>query len=289
LVLLVLGGVAPPAQGQVKLAWKFDDKKPFYVLNKMTLKMAVDVQSMAMKHEQTTTTLASFQVKEKQGDNTVLEQKIEFIQIKSPSGGLGTSVDKLTEQLQGLTFTITLDPKGHVVKFAGYEALLAKLTANDAAKLIRQTLTEEALKRGAEETFGFLPEGALEKGKKWHRDATAPMGALGTFKTKTTYSYLGKTSEGEEIGVEASLTYTPPKGEAGADLPFKILKGDLRAESAKGTIIFNASAGRLVRYNLNLLLKGSLTLEVTGNPVPLEVTQEQQHFITVSEKKPVVE
>jgi hypothetical protein len=293
LVLLVLVGAATPAQGQVKLAWKFDDKKPFWVLNRTTLKMTIDVPGMSgiMRQEVTNFTLAKFEVVEKQGDNTVLKQTIEEIKVKNATGGFAPGADKAAEQIKGLAFTITLDGKGHVVKIAGLDALLGKFAANDdAAKLLRQTLSEDALKRGAEEAFGFLPDKAVEKGQKWERQAPLPMGPIGTFKTTTTYLYKGKASDGEEIGVEATLTWTPPtKAEAGADQTFKLLKGDLKAESARGAIIFDAAAGRLVRSTLHMMLRGSMTMEVGGSPLPMELTQEQTSVLVVSDKKPTIE
>src|SRR5262249_9329730 len=148
---------------------------------------------------------------------------------------------------------------------------------------------EETLKRGAEEAFGFLPSGPVSKGQKWNSEALVPMGPIGTFKTKTVYQYRGNTSSGEEIDLEASLSYTPPKSDAGADMPFKVLKGDLKAENAKGTIIFNATTGRLVSYSLNMTIKGVLTLEVMGNNVTMDLTQEMQSRITVSDTPPAAE
>jgi len=285
-VVLVLLGVAAPAQAQVKLEWKFKKGETYYVENKTDLKQTIDVMGMSVKQDMTNTTLASFAVKDVSESNVVLEQKILDVKVKS-SGGLGGGADKMTEKMKGAVFTITMSPNGKISKFEGYEDLIKRIAAEneEAGKLVKLMLTEETMKKGAEEAFGFLPNKAVDKGEKWKSSLTVPMGPIGTFKAENSYTYQGKSADGDEIAVAASMTYMPPKGDGG-DLPFKVVKGDLKSEGAKGTIIFDREKGRMVRYTMNMVLKGSLTMEVQGNQIQMDMVQDQKSTIRVLDKPP---
>jgi len=259
----------------------------YYVENKTDLKQTIEVMGMNVKQDMTNTTLASFAVKDVSENSVVVEQKILDVKVKSSGGLAAGGADKMTEKMKGATFTITMTPHGKITKFEGYEDLIKRIAQEneEAGKLVKLMLTEETMKKGAEEAFGFLPNKAVEKGDKWANTMVVPMGPIGTFKAENKYTYQGPVTGGEEIAVAATMTYAPPKGDGG-ELPFKVVGGDLKSEGAKGKIIFNREKGRMVSYEMNMVLKGSLTMEVRGNRIQMDMAQDQKSTIRVLDKPP---
>jgi hypothetical protein len=287
-VLALFAVAAAPAYGQVKMQWKFNEGEKFYVEDKSTMKQKVEFQGKQFDQTVKTTMVTQYEVKKVAGDTVTLHQKFIGVDVQS-QGGFGGDMDKFMEKLKGAAFTITL--KGNkITKFEGFDDFIKELAGgNDmAAQFLKMMITEETLKKSAEEAFGFLPEKAISKGDSWKRETTIPLGPLGSFKSVNDYTLEGKESDGEKIGLKANLTYTAPKGDGGglAGL-FKITKGNLKAENARGTLIFDADKGRLVRYNMTMNFRGSLTLEVGGNQIEMDVATEQTTNSRVLNRNPL--
>jgi len=288
-VLLVFGGMTVPAYGQVKMEWKFNEGDKFYVEDVSTMKQKIEFMGKGFDQTLKTTMVTSYTVKKKTGSDVVLEQKIEGVDVKS-MGGLGGDMDKMMEKLKGATFTITLGKDGKITKFEGYDAFIKNLTEGneEAAKFVKLMLTEDVLKKSSEEAFGFLPDKAVSKGDSWKREATIPFGPLGSFKAASEYTYQGKEDNSEKIGLKSQLTYTPPKADAGFGL-FKIVKGNLKSEGARGTLIFDTAKGRLVRYSMAMVFRGSLTMDIMGNMVDMDVTIDQNSNSRVLNRNPLMQ
>jgi len=286
-VLVSLAAVALPAQGQVKMEWKFKEGDKFYLENTTVQKQTIEVLGQKIEQETENTTVTSFTVLKKEKDSTVIEQKIESVKVTS-KGGLGGAMDKVAEQMKGATFKFTLDNKGQISKFEGFDEFIKKIAGDDAAtaQIMKLVLNEDTVKQSASEAFGFLPEKAVSKGDKWKKEMIIPMGPLGSFKAEQDYTYLGEAKDGQEIGVASKMTYTAPKDNAGGVLPFKVTKGDFKTEEAKGTIVFDAAAGRLVREEMKMKLKGSMTIEAMGQTADMKMEQESTTKIRLLDKPP---
>src|SRR5262249_48342005 len=158
---------------------------------------------------------------------------------------------QIFEQLQGAVFKITLSPKMEITKFEGFDALVKKIAARDedAATVFKGWIKEDAVKRPLETWFRSLPNKPVAKGDTWETKLSVAFGPLGTLATENTYTFQGtEKADGKELAkitVATKATYAPPEGDTG--LPFKITKGDLKAEGGKGTLLFDPEAGRLVR------------------------------------------
>jgi hypothetical protein len=107
---------------------------------------------------------------------------------------------------------------------------------------------------------------------------------MGTFAVDMDYTYEGKGKEGEQIAVKGVYGYQPPKGGGGGDLPFKVTAGDFKTEEAKGTMVFDTAAGRLVRYEFKAKLKGSMTISIADQNATMELQQETDAKIRVMDK-----
>src|SRR5262245_10655360 len=199
--VLVFSGLSVPAYGQVNMEWKFNEGDKFYVEDVSTMKQKIGFMGKDIDQTQKTTMVTSYTVKKKTGNEVVLEQKIEGVDVKV-MGGLGGDLDKMMEKLKGAKFTLTLNVKeGKIIKFDGYEDFIKQLTEGneEVGKFIKMMLSEDVLKKSSEEAFGFLPGKAINKGEGWKKEATIPFGPLGSFKTVNDYTYQGKEENLEKI------------------------------------------------------------------------------------------
>jgi hypothetical protein len=286
-VVLALGiGLSGPAQGQVKLEWKFTQGDKFYLENVTNLKQTIEVMGQKIPMDSLNTTVSSFLVKKVAADEIVLEQKIESVKVKAGQG-LGDPQAKVAEQMAGSVFTITLNSKGEVTKVEGFDDLIKKLSQNneEIGKLLKSILTEDTMKQGIQEAFGFVPGKPVNKGDSWKRQMRLSMGPMGTFVVDMDYTYQGKAKDGEEVGVKGTYSYEAPKGGAGG-LPFKVTKGEFKTEEAKGTLIFDAATGRLVRHEFKAKLNGSMTISVGDQSAGMELKQETDTKIRVTKEMP---
>lgn len=300
---------APPAAGdKVELKWKFEKDKPFY--QKMTTKTQQDMKVMGIdvKQSQDQTFYFEWKFKEEDKDkNTVITQKIEGVQLvinvagnpitfdsTAQQAGANTALSDFFRALVNSEFRLTLDPAGKVIKVEGRDEFLTKLTkANQQMEaLLKQILSEEALKQMADPTFGMTPPNAVAKGDTWTRDTKLSLGPIGSYKGTYKYKYEGQDEKNKDlakISVESTLTYEPPAEGAG-QLPFKIKSADLKSKGGKGTIYFDVKKGRLEKSEQEIGLEGKLNIEISGQPTEVTLNQTQTTTVETSDtpqiKKP---
>jgi hypothetical protein len=217
----------------------------------------------------------------------VLEQTIESVKIKHL--GEGPDVDtKVLKQLEGARFQVTLDPRGNVVKFNGYDELLKKLAMNDPlyAKLVRALMPEESFKLALTRLFGFLPAKAVAKRAGWERKHVLPLGPLGVLNLDERYTL----DDVEEAGTTVKLTmtgkgkYVPPQKPAEPAL--KISSGEIRLLSSTGAFRFDAAHGRLLGSETKSRLEGTLHVTVRDAALTMHLEQAGTHRLRVLDKNP---
>jgi hypothetical protein len=286
MIVLLVGSVAPVFGQDATLKFKFKEGEKFWVEDVVTSEQTISLLGQPIKSKQKTNTLTSYTVKTVTADKVELTMKIEDVAVQS-EGGLGGQLDKVMEKTKGFTFDITLTPEGKVMKFGGLNAAAKQLAGgeDDAAKVIKELLNEDMFVKTIEQAFGFLPPKAVKKGDTWTREGKYPLGPLGAFKTTSTYTYNGRAGEGEDISVKQVMQYVVPQGGGLAGL-FKVVKGDLKADKATGSYVFNAETGRLVSASETLRIGGTLTVEAGGQEVQLEMTTENTGTSRVFDKNP---
>jgi hypothetical protein len=280
-VLVVLAAVAVPVNGQVRLEWKFKKDETFTVETKQTQNQNVEIMGQKVTMEVVTTTRSTYKVLGQTKEGTELEQKIDSVVVKSTGGFGGGGMDKMAEQLKGATFRFILTPKGEVTKLDGYEDLLKKVSGGSELtdKMVRATLTEEAIKQMVGEAFSYLPATEVKEGSKWQRMQTVPLGPLGSFTAVHDYTLAKATKETAEIDVTSTMKYKAPDDKS-AGL-FKITKADLEAKSATSQIVFNLAAGRLTSINAKLQMEGTMTIEASGMTILMKLDSVQSTTVTV--------
>lgn len=281
--LLILGVALLPAtlQGQTPegLKWKFSPNEEFRLETTTEMKQAIKVKNQAdlpvqaVKHVQ----VSSYRAKPADGEGTVLEQKIESIRTESATAS--APAPKLFQQLEGATLRITLSPTFQVVKLEGYDEMLKKVAGDDAnlERAVANLLPKETLLRSLEESFAFLPPPGTAVGKTWERKYTASLGPLGTLNITQVYKLDGEeTLDGRtvvRISCQPQVAYAKPSGKS-SELPIQIADGQLTAEAAQGTLWFDPAAGKLVKSEMKMSLKGTLTVQAGGQQDVVEISQD---------------
>ncbi|HMF13853.1 MAG TPA: hypothetical protein VKE94_16155 [Gemmataceae bacterium] len=294
LALIVAAGlVGVSARGQTPLAWKFKKDDAFRFETVSTLKQIMKLLDKDGKPEGKEivqdieyTIVVGYKVLDvtKDGD-VLLEMKVESMKFKNSAAFAAAIV--ADEKIQNATLKITLNAKREVTKLDGHDEFLKKMAGEDSnvLKTLQLVLPKEALLKSAREAFGFLPD---KPEKTWTREVNTPMGPLGDLAIKNTYTAEGAEQvDGktlEKITYDSAISYSPPNAQAPgvAQSAFRVVKGELkRDDKNKGTIQFDAAAGRLVTMNQQIKLKGKLSLLVQGSRIDAEVDQDQKTKTTL--------
>jgi hypothetical protein len=294
---LVLVVFAFPVYGRETFAWKLKEGDKFFIETVTSFKQSMKTLGKEFRQDRETTVMYSVTVAKKNDDNSVvLDEKVESVAVKNTGTPAGepAAEDKFNQQLKDASFHVTLTPQGEVTKFEGYEDLLKKVAGDDvnARKIVQAVLTEESLKRAATDAFGVLPAGPVKAGDKWGADkkAEASLGPLGSFTLTRTYTYEGKDNYNgktvDKISYAGAASYTPPKMGETSPFPFQVLKGDLKADDIKGTLYFDAAAGRLLASEMSMRLKGNVTISVGGTNIDTEAQQDQTVRARLLDKLP---
>jgi hypothetical protein len=276
-VVLVLGGLAAPAfaqgsQGATKLQWKFKEGETFYLEDVSTMKIKGVFGDKTFEQTQKTVMVTSYKVLKASPDSAVVVQTIEGVEVKS-EGSFSKDLGKLTEKLAGASFTLTLNKDNKITRFEGYEAYIKKLTDNagDAAKLIRQAFSETLFRKAAEDVFAFVPTKPVSPGNTWKSASVIPLNPFGSFKSADEYTLREVVKGAAKIGWKGALVYTAPRGETGFG-PLKVTKGNIKAEGAQGTYYFDIEKGRLKRYSQTMIMRGTMSFDIMGTPLELELS-----------------
>jgi hypothetical protein len=290
-VVLLAGGTAVPALGQVKLEWKLKQGDKFYLEERSVQKQKLKFMGSTVGHQLDLTRVSRFTVLKQGDDGYVLEQTIESVKVNRTTEAAKREA-ALRKGLEGATFKIQLNPQMRVTKFEGYEALIKKLAkSEDLGVSARVLLPEAELSRRVEALFSFLPGKAVTKGGKWTHEYSLPLGPLGVQKVQDTYTYQGAAKvEGQEVlkleVANKSSTFTPSG--RGGDF-FRVVKGDIRIDpkKSKGTVYFSADRGRLVKAVRTTHQGGSLTMDAKGNTLVMDIEQEETATTRMLDKNPL--
>jgi hypothetical protein len=289
-VVLIGSSLATSAQAQMSLRWKFKEGDTFFVEEKVSAKQTVKIRGSAERQELEQTKISRFKVLKATPDGgAILEQKIEAVRA-TPHGATAKADASVLRRFVGATFRITLDGRQRLTQLEGYKQLVEALARENAdhAKLLRALLTEDSLRRPLEGLLAFAPEKPVAKGGTWTIKSTEPFGPLGTLHLVDTYTLQGEEpaeKDAVKVTVTTAATYTLP--EEGGVLRFKVLSGDVKVQEAKGSLLFNPTAGRLLRRETQRTLRAFLTIGLADQRLDMEVEQQQSITTRVLESNPL--
>jgi hypothetical protein len=278
---LMLAAVLIPGQSDSSLTWKLKKDDTFYVKTANTIKQTIQVLGMDQDQDQESTTYHKYKVLSADKDGIVVEQTIQKADMKSPLPG----AENIGAKMKGLKLTYTLNAKNEVSKVEGYDKFLDAISGdNDMAKeLMKLTMSEDTLKMGVSDVFGFIPNKAVKAGDTWKREYKFSLGPLGDFAINADYKWAETGEKGDKITWTATTKYNAPKGDAGG-LPFSISKGELKAEKFEGEYLFDSKAGRLKSGTTNAKINGKMTISAGGMEIEMGLKQDVTTKVTVSDK-----
>lgn len=302
--LVVLAGSAIPALGQdtVDMKWKFEKDKPFYQTMTTETKQSMKVMGMDISQNQTQTFIFSWTPKEQDKDkNWIITQKIEGVRMAIEIGGnkieydssqppaAGNPLADFFKALIGSEFKLTISPAMKVVKIEGRDDFIKKLVAanQQMEPLLKQILSEEALKEMTDPAFAAVPDKPVKKGDSWTKESKLNMGPIGSYDTKYNYTYEGKDGKLDKIKVTTDLKYVPPTAATAGVLPFQIVSADLKSKDASGTILFNSELGRLESTDMTLKLEGKLSIAIGGMNTDVDLSQTQKTTVKTTSENPI--
>lgn len=269
------------------------DAKPFYQELTTDTHQTMKVMSMPIEQKQKQTFYVSWTPgKKDEKGNWVVTQEIQDVVMSIDIGGNKIEYNSLSSdqpsnpmtdffnKLRKLKLEYHISPNFTVEEIKGRDAFVKELggTNPQMEPLLKQILSEDALKQMAEPTWAAVPTKAVKPGEKWEKKSALNLGPIGTYTTDYTYTWNEKKSDKskQQIDISAKLNYAPPMGKGGAGLPFQILS-DSKLESTEGTgkATFDSDKGRIESSDMTMKLNGTLVIEVSGMKTTVELTQTQ--------------
>jgi len=274
--------------------WKaFDpDGKTFYQELYTNTVQDMTVMGMPIKQTQEQWFYVSWTPGKKDKDNWVVTQEIVDVKMMIDIGGNKIEYNSLNEnqpsnpmtdffnKLRKLKLTYHISPNFTVEKIEGRAEFVKELggTNPQMEPLLKQILSEDALKQMAEPTWAAVPTKAVALNDKWTRSTTLNLGPIGSYTTDYTYVYEKADKNLHTIDIKADLKYAAPKDKmAQAGLPFNIVADGTTLKSTKGEgkAVFDSDKGRIATSDLTMMLEGNLVIEVSGMKTTVELKQNQ--------------
>jgi hypothetical protein len=284
LVLCLL--IVPAARGQTHVVWKFTRGQIFECERRTTQKQTVGVKDKEFKQERQSTWHIRMEVEEADAKGCRIRAVLSKVEQQLAGAAVHELIDpKLAEKMQGSVFTLHVTPQGRLLEFKGYEDFLKKLGGDDKArfKALRITFAEDTLREAFTDLFGPLPEKKVARGDAWERTYVEPIPHFGALRSTVRYVHEGTTLGNDLIAYSLQTVYELPKDDM--MVLFRIVKGKIDSEKAKGVFLFDTEAGRLVEHERTMFLRGTLTIVSMDRQETLEFTSTSELKINIKATK----
>lgn len=262
LAFACIAALASPIQAQERLVWKLKPGEEFQIERKFDQKQTVESGGKALKQEMSGSWLFRFKAIEAKDDGFKLEAILA--KAKHTTKGANSDLDsKTADRMQGTPFRFRIASSGKVSDLEGYEEFLDRATGkkDDARKVMRVLVPQEAFQQAFDDMFAFLPAEATKPGQAWNRDILDPMPPFGFLLTTCACQDDGEQAGLRVISCRFRSKYQPPGKEANL---FRVLKADISAEEGAGLWRFDVARGRLVSAEKSITLRGDMTLDAMG-------------------------
>jgi len=281
------GRIRPPV-GAANLALRLRRGERFQVLFHTATDMTTTVDGEERPEQSTHALLFDFRVLNVAADGAMqVEASLNRATIEkdSPEGPSAFDTqdppesDKMTPEmlLHGLLvnrkFTITLQPDGTIVKFAGLKEAVEEVLDKElkpaaaertqARTFVEQILNEPGLRDTLTRAFEFLPSDQVKAGDRWTRTVENFTGI--NFLLENRYQLRSLTDGEATIGVKSQVD---AKEQGGGQQP---VQWDV-VGTQTGTLTVDPRSGRLRLAEYILRTEAEATLEVDGQRVTRPVT-----------------
>lgn len=171
----------------------------------------------------------------------------EFDTASDPARKQGPFAERLAALLHGLAgakIDFRMDARGEIldVKIPEPARSLIHQAGQTAAAA---AISEEGVRNLIVQAHPLLPEGPVEPGATWSRQATAAMPMLGALVLDKTYTYRGPQADRparHEVVVDTRITLRPT--------PEALMEAKILKQSGSGRFSFDADRGVVASYHL---------------------------------------
>jgi hypothetical protein len=226
---------------------------------------------------------------EADGSRTVT-QVVEDTKLLAADDLSRANFTKSLDELKRRQFTYKLNSRGDVVEFTGYEKNLASLPVDLASGngfMVTSVIDEDGWKELAELTF-LSPKLDAQPGEPWKRQMAHDWGPLGSWSGATTFSWArgnGNDAASQRIDYQHEMTYRAPAAGDEGGLPFEIKAANFTVREAAGVITYDRTKQRVSTVEEIFDVGGSVTVDLLGTALPVELTERQQITIRLSEQR----
>jgi len=298
--------VAEALEERVDLKARFVEGQAFYQEVKIETKQVLKVMQMEINQQQSQTLWIRVMPLGKKDGNFLVQLKIVGIKLNLDVGAnkvrydstvRNQPINELTnfcKTLHGAEFMVLLNGDAtpgkylRLIEVEGRQALIQKLAGDESGqRLLKTFLSEEAFKELANPLAGVLPGRVVRKGHTWTASARQDRGPIGQYLTHYQYTYQGRTGELDRIKFKTTLDYTPPRTAPKAELPFTILKANLKSRDGSGVAAFDRALGHIAQASLDTRLAGTLVIEIGGLSTEVDLDQTQRTTIKITDSDPL--
>jgi hypothetical protein len=182
-------------------------------------------------------------------------------------------------KMLGAKFTVTLDKSFKVEKVDGVKEFLTSLAADSSTMdaILKTIMTEDSVKQMFDPSMGLLPSSPKKPGDKWKYETSFNLGPIGSYNISYNCTYVGPDKDMDKIEVETSFVYQAPKDEPSSNgLLFRIKEGKMVSQpSPKGVIKYNPRLQRIESADIEIKMKGDLTVTIGMSDTNVKLLQTQ--------------
>ena len=294
------------AQESRRFDLKLEKGRSFYQSTTTSVSQLIKVMGQDLTQSQESTFYFKWTPLRQEGDKWVLTDEIEGIRMKIDISGNLIEYDSTLDdsnlsagnpalrdffkKLVGAKFTVALDKNYRVEKVDGVQEFIKSLTSGNSQSsmdsVLKQIMTDDAVKQMCDPTFGLMPDGPRKPGDKWTKPPTTlNLGPIGSYTVNYKFMYVGIEKGMDKLEVEPSIVYTAPKDDPETSgLLFRIKEGKFTSETAnKGSILYNPRLHRIDSADITIRLKGELTVTIGMTDTKVELLQTQKTSIKTSD------
>lgn len=221
---------------------------------------------------------------------TTVVQVVEDTRLVAADESSRAGFAKSLESLKRQQYTYRLNDRGEVIEFTGHKdtrrAIPLDLASSTGFQLT-SVIDEDGWKELAELTF-VVPPDRQRAGEPWQRQMTHDWGALGSWSGVTTFASQPPREQLLPITFTREMKYTAPRADAGG-LPFQIRNAAFELQQASGTIAFDVAEQRVRSATENFDVRGTVSVELAGVGLQIELTEQQRIEIRLAEQRPVLQ
>ena len=218
---------------------------------------------------------------------TKVVQIVEGTKLLAADDTSRESFLRALDSLERQQYTYVLNGRGEVIEFTGNSDTRTAIPleiASASGFQVTSVIDEDGWKELAELTFA-LPPTEREANEPWKRQMKHDWGTLGSWSGITTFNAGSPLNNISRIAFTREMNYSPPASSSGG-LPFRIRSANFELLKSSGEISFDTKLQRVLAASEDFHVRGTVTAELGGVGVQLDLTEQQHIQITLAEQRP---